>query len=52
MASVRPVTDRPPKSPMRCPPADLQTLAAETEDLGVGLARLQLRGERAGIQIA
>ena len=34
------------------PARGLETLAAEAEDLGVRLTRLQLRGERAGIQIA
>ena len=34
------------------PAGGFETMAAEAEDLGVGLTRLELRGERAGIQIA
>ena len=34
------------------PARGFETMAAEAEDFGVRLARMQLRGERAGIQIA
>ena len=51
IASVSPVTEKPAKSPMRWPPAACKPVP-EAEDLGVGLTLLQLRRERAGIEVA
>jgi hypothetical protein len=34
------------------PASGLQTLAAEAEDLGIGLTLVQFSGKRGGIQIA